>query len=120
MDKFTKTTEIDISAMHDVMEDDTPKKNRVGKIIAIIISLIVAIGIWIYATETNGSIETDTYEVQVTIDDMVLDFYARVSGTNSQLADFDASKIVITKSADGNGYVAQKIEPYTIEVELKK
>ena len=41
MDKFTKTTEIDISTMHDVMEEETPKKNNFAKVIAIIISFIV-------------------------------------------------------------------------------
>ena len=119
MDKFTKTTEIDISAMHDVMEDETPKKNKTGKIIAIIISLIAAICIWVYATETNGSIETDTYEVQAAFDNEALEFYVYVSGTESQLADFDESKIVIVKNSDG-GYSAEKIEHYTIDVELKK
>ncbi|MBQ7353048.1 MAG: hypothetical protein IJW54_03475 [Clostridia bacterium] len=120
MDKFTKTTEIDISAMHDVMEEETPKKNKIGKIVAIIISCLVAIGIWVYASETDNNIETDTYEIQATIDNEVKEFYAYVSGTNSQLADFDASKIVIIKNKDGTGYLAQEIENYTIEIELKK
>lgn len=119
MDKFTKTTEIDISAMHDVMEEETPKKNKAGKIIAIIISLIAAICIWVYATEKNGKIETDTYEVQETFENEALDFCVYVSGTESQLADFDASKIVIIRNADGS-YSAEKIEHYTITVELKK
>ena len=120
MDKFTKTTEIDISAMHDVMEEETPKKNKAGKIVAIIFSLIAAICIWVYAAETNGSIETDTYEVQATFDNELMDFYVYVSGTNSQLADFDAKDIVIIKKTDGTGYAAQDVEHYTIEVELKK
>lgn len=120
MDKFTKTTEIDISAMHDVMEEETPKKNKTGKIVAIIISCLVAIGVWVYASEKDSNIETDTYEVQATFDNQVLDFYVYVSGTNSQLADFDANKIVIIKDTNGNGYAAEDVEHYTIEVKLKK
>ena len=47
MAKFTKTTEIDISAMHEVVEEETPKKNRLGWIISIIVAIIIAFVVWL-------------------------------------------------------------------------
>lgn len=60
MDKFTKTTEIDISAMTE-MEDETPKKSNVGNIIAFISCLIFAIIIWLFVMEIDTTIQERTY-----------------------------------------------------------
>ena len=50
MAKFAKTTEIDISAMHEVVEEHAPKRSKLFTIIPIILSVIIAFGIWIYVT----------------------------------------------------------------------
>lgn len=61
MDKFTKTTEIDISAMNE-MEDETPKKSSVGKIVAMVLCLILAIVIWFVVMEVDTSMQQRTFE----------------------------------------------------------
>ncbi len=61
MDKFTKTTEIDISAMTE-MEDETPKKSNVGKVVAMIFCLILAIFIWLFVMEIDTSIQEREYK----------------------------------------------------------
>ena len=67
MDKFTKTTEIDISAMVD-MEDETPKKSTAGTIVALIVCLIVSLFIWVFVMETDSSLIEKTYDdISVTI-----------------------------------------------------
>ena len=67
MDKFTKTTEIDISAMVD-MEDETPKKSKAGTIVALIVCLIVSLFIWVFVMETDSSLIEKTYDdISVTI-----------------------------------------------------
>lgn len=105
MDKFTKTTEIDISSMNDSMEEATPKKNKSSKIIAMILSLVVAFGIWVYVLETDTTVVKDLYENIPVIG--MTDVYVNVwvEGTNSQLADVKAEYIEVTKS--DAGYKAQ-------------
>lgn len=61
MDKFTKTTEIDISSMS-AIEEDTPKSGKWGKIVALILCLLLAVIIWVYVMETDTSIKTKTIE----------------------------------------------------------
>ena len=66
MDKFTKTTEIDISSMS-AIEEDTPKSGKWGKIVALILCLLLSVIIWVYVMETDTSIKTKTIEdVRVT------------------------------------------------------
>ena len=62
MANFTKTTEIDISSMHDVMEEETPKKNKWGVIIPIVLSILIAFGIWLFATEKSTDLHTKTFD----------------------------------------------------------
>ena len=106
MDKFTKTTEVDISNMN-LVEDDTPQKSKIGKIIAIITSLILAVAAWVYVMETDETIieqefkdinvtivgNTDKYNITAEKVNVVL------LGTHSQLVDVDPSKIVVTVNA---------------------
>ena len=54
MTKFTKTTEIDISAMQDVIEEETPKRSKLSFVLPMIISVVLAFFIWIYVTENSG------------------------------------------------------------------
>ena len=100
MDKFTKTTEVDISNMN-IMEEEAPQKRKAGKIIAMIICLLLAVVAWIYV------VETDDTKVEKTFDDITVvltngsdkQFTAEnvsvtLIGTNSQLVDVDKSKII--------------------------
>lgn len=106
MDKFTKTTEVDISNMNTV-EDETPQKGKVGKIIAIIISLLLAISIWIYAMETDETkVEKEYSDIKVVVQNAPKQFDVSASnvsvtlvGTNSQLVDVDPSEIVVIVDA---------------------
>lgn len=101
MDKFTKTTEVDISNMN-IMEEEAPQKRKAGKIIAMIICLLLAVVAWIYV------VETDDTKVEKTFDDITVvltngsdkQFTAEnvsvtLIGTNSQLVDVDKSKIIV-------------------------
>lgn len=102
---FTKTTEIDISSMHDSMEEATPKKNNAGKIISLILSLLIAFVIWVYAFENDPTIEKDIYyDVPVINSAEVVNVW--VEGTNSQLADLKKEYIEVTYKNDGT-YSAQ-------------
>jgi hypothetical protein len=88
MAKFAKTTEIDISAMHDVIEEETPKRNKWFTIIPIIISVIVAFAIWMYVTENSSDINEVNFTVEVENLDTAETIELVASGTNSNLADF--------------------------------
>lgn len=111
MAKFAKTTEIDISAMHDVVEEQAPKRSKLFTIIPIIASVIIAFGIWIYVTENSTTLNTVEFiaEVQGTDDEIEL----VISGANHDLADFDKSKLTVTMKDDkyyieyGNGKVQE-------------
>lgn len=98
MANFAKTTEIDISSLHDAMEEETPKKNKKVVIIPIIFSILIAFGIWLFATENSTDIHTRTFEVNVGNEIVEVD----VKGTYSQLADMKKEYIIVTK--DGNAY----------------
>ena len=108
MDKFTKTTEIDISAMND-MEDETPKKGKAGTIIALIICLIASIFIWLLVMETeNETIKKEYSEIPVKIeylgekneayDIIISDAYLDVviEATRSDMADLSKDGITLT------------------------
>ena len=102
MDKFTKTTEVDLSNVN-MIEEETPQKSKWGKVIAIIVSLVLAVSAWLYAMETD----TTTFEkVYDDIDVVVVGKSEKFNisankvsvtlvGTNSQLVDVDPSKIVV-------------------------
>ncbi len=106
MDKFSRTTEIDTAGVLNAIEQDTPKKSRRGNIIALIICIIVAIGIWAYVMYTDPEIhekefndikvtcESEDYTVEVLDDvDVVL------KGTNISITEVSKSdiKVVILK-----------------------
>ena len=98
MAKFAKTTEIDISAMHEVIEDQAPKRSKLFTIIPIIASVIIAFGIWIYVTE--NSTDLNTYEFTAVVAETGEELELVVSGTNKDLADFDKDKLVVTFKED--------------------
>lgn len=110
MANFTKTTEIDISSMHDVMEEETPKKNKWGIIIPIVLAVLIAFGIWLFATEKSTDLHTKTYEatifdasgIPVENETISVD----VKGTYSQLADMKKEYIIVIKSTAENGEVS--------------
>ena len=106
MDRFSKTTEIDISELA-AIEDDTPKKSKIGNIIALILSIIIAIFIWLYVMETNVLTE------QINIDDIYVYSYSdvnipiekrpiKVSGMRRYLVDFDKDDFKIIKKESGS------------------
>lgn len=102
MDKFTKTTQVDISNMNSI-EEETPQKSKFGKVIAIVISLLVAIALWLYVTEIDTSIQEKEFEdVSVSIINSNEKFNIAaenvtvvLTGTNSQLVDVSKSEIVV-------------------------
>lgn len=110
MANFAKTTEIDISSMHDVMEEETPKKNKWGVIIPVVLSLLIAFGIWMFATEKSTDIHTKTYEATVydasgiPVENETVN--VDVKGTYSQLADMKNKYIIVTKIVAENGDVS--------------
>lgn len=106
MDKFTKTTEIDISAMNE-MEDETPKKSKVGTIVALIVCLFVSLFIWIFVMETDTSLIEKTYDdVSVTIvnninnfDITAEDMSVIIKATRSDFADLKKHDISVILDA---------------------
>lgn len=123
MDKFTKTTEVDISNMG-LIEEETPQKSRVGKIIAMIISLILAVSIWLYVVETDDTlVEKEFTNVEVKIVNLSadLDIVADpvtviLTGTNSKLVDIDEEDIIVEIYADlvkeGDTVVTENYKAY--------
>lgn len=96
MANFTKTTEVDISAMHDVMEEEIPKKNKWGIIVPIVLSVLIAFGIWIYATNVSTDVHSKTFYVAVqNISEETVEI--EVNGTYSQLADMKSEYIIVEK-----------------------
>ena len=108
MDKFTKTTEVDISSMHAV-EEDTPKTSKASKIVAVIICLLLSVGIWLYVTETDMTAYEKTFDgVSVVFNnaDPKFNIVAEevsvvVSATRSQLVNLDKQDIVVEIEAQG-------------------
>ena len=101
MTKFTKTTEIDISAMQDIIEEETPKKSKLSFVLPIIISIVLAFFVWIYVTENSDDVKTkDFVGVNFVEENITLDIV--VEGTNSALADINEDSFEIKK--DGNSY----------------
>lgn len=120
MDNFTKTTEIDISDSMG-MEDDTPKKSNVGKIIALVISLLVAICLWLYVTQTDTQHYDREYknitvqvinetEYRLTVSDTVT---VTVNGMKSSLADLKKADIAVfvdASTVDSEGEVTLDVK----------
>ena len=101
MTKFTKTTEIDISAMHEVIEEETPKRSKLAFILPIIISIVLAFFVWIYVTENSDDVKKKTFTgVSVPNEEITLNI--EVEGTYSALADINESSFEIKK--DGEKY----------------
>ena len=106
MDKFTKTTEGELSNVN-MVEEEAPKEGKKGKIIAIIISLLLAIVAWLYVVETDETIvEKEFNDIAVVILDNSEQFNiiadnvsVTLCGTNSRLVDIDPSKIVVKVNA---------------------
>lgn len=106
MDKFTKTTEIDISAMVD-MEDETPKKSKASTIIALVVCLIVSLLIWTFVMETDSSLIEKTYEeISVTVINntenyniTAEDVSVAIKATRSDFADLKKQDIVVELDA---------------------
>ena len=106
-DKFTKTTETDISNMS-LMEEETPQKSKVGTVISIIISLILSVSLWLYVVDSDDNkIEKafDNIEVQiinanpnyvVTAENVTV----ILIGTKSQLVDVDKAEIIVEINGD--------------------
>ena len=106
MDKFSRTTEIDTAGVLNAIEQDTPKKSRRGNIIALVICIFVAIGIWAYVMYTDPAIhekefsnvrvtcENDDYNVQI-LDEVDV----TIKGTNINITEISKSdiKVVILK-----------------------
>lgn len=106
MDKFTKTTEGELSNVN-MAEEEAPQKGKAGKIIAIIISLFLAIAAWLYVVGTDETIVEKKFDdIAVVILDKSEQFNiiadnvsVTLCGTNSQLVEIDPAKIVVKINA---------------------
>ena len=122
MEKFTKTTEIDISAMNEI-EDEAPKKSNVGNVIAIIVCLLLAILIWVFVIETDDSLTSKVYKVNVTdtVDGYEIvntSINVEIRATRSDLADLSKDEIIviIDKTALNKEIDTQKL-PVKVHIE---
>ena len=122
MEKFTKTTEIDISAMNEI-EDEAPKKSNVGNVIAIIVCLLLAILIWVFVIETDDSLTSKVYKVNVTdtVDGYEIvntSINVEIKATRSDLADLSKDEIIVTidKTALNKEIDTQKL-PVKVQIE---
>ena len=106
MTKFTKTTEIDISAMQDVIEEETPKRSKLSFVLPMIISVVLAFFIWIYVTENSGDTKTKEF-TDVTFPNVEVTYNIVVEGTNSALADINKDSFEIT---DNDGKIVVTIK----------
>ncbi len=106
MDKFTKTTEGELSNVN-MVEEEAPQKGKAGKIVAIIISLLLAISAWLYVVGTDETIVEKKFDdIEVVILDKSEQFNiiadnvsVTLCGTNSQLVEIDPDKIVVKVNA---------------------
>lgn len=106
MDKFTKTTEVEFANMNSV-EEETPQKSKVGKIVAIVISLLLSVIAWVYVAETDDTeVEKEFKNIKVVVldaneqFDIIADNVSlTLIGTNSQLVDVNTADIVVTVNA---------------------
>ena len=126
MDKFTKTTEMDISAMHET-EEKAPKKSKIGSIVAIVVCLFVAVVIWLYAMEIDIAEHTREYN-NVSVDlvgnadyDISGDLSVNVVlvGPNSDLVDIEKSDIkVVLDFSKINNFIFGSEHEYSVDINL--
>lgn len=117
-DKFTKTTETDISNMS-LMEEETPQKSKAGTIITIIISLILSVSLWLYVVDSDDKkIEKAFDDIEVQIINANPDYVISAEnvtvvliGTKSQLVDVEESEIIV----EINGNDIYKTGSYNIK-----
>ena len=115
MAKFTKTTEIDISAMHEVVEETTPKKSKFRLVLSIVVSVIIAFIIWVAATEISTDLHEKTIEdVSVVGTEEKIDI--TVKGTFSALADVKKENIIVEKNDDGSYEVSIENLEKSVEI----
>ena len=126
MDKFTKTTEMDISAMSD-MENSTPKKSKLGSIISIIFCLLIAVVIWLFAMENDVTEHTREFnDIQVNLignndytvsGDLNIDVV--LIGANKDLADIKKEDIyVILDFSKINNIISNTEHDYSVDIHL--
>ena len=106
MDKLTKSAEVN-SFDSSSLEEETSKKSKVTKVIALVISLLLAVAIWLYVVETDETIFEEEFVVDVEIlnADSAYEITANdvtvvVKGTTSQLVDIDKSDIIVKVDMD--------------------
>ena len=126
MEKFTKTTEMDISAMSE-MENPTPQKNKLGSIISIIFCLLIAVVIWLFAMEndvTEHTREFDNIQVNLIGNDGYLvsgnlNIDVVLVGTNKDLADIEKEDIyVVLDFSKINNLISNTEIDYSVDVHL--
>ena len=113
MDKFSRTTEIDTAGVLNAIEQDTPKKSRKGNIIALVICIFVAIGIWAYVMYTDPEIHEKEFDnIQVTYEGDDYEIIAIeevdvvIKGTNRDITSISKSDIkivIVNKEIIGEG-----------------
>ena len=101
MDRFSKTTEIDVSNSTNI-EDDTPKKKILSNIIAIVLCLLISIIVWLYVMEIDTEQRTKSYsKVSVYSNDTVVETVdLELNVIRKQLVDVSKSDIKIVKISD--------------------
>ena len=123
MDRFSKTTEIDLSEIAPI-EDGTPQKSRIGKIIALVVCLIIAVFIWLFVMEIDTDIHDKTIKnvpVYATVTEAVPSETASITvkGIRKCIIDFKAEDFKITRARGGYSIVlvGEKSELYNLENE---
>ena len=127
MDKFTKTTEMDISALNEV-EEVSPKKNKLGSIISIIFCLLIAVVIWLFV------MENDTTEYTREFNDVYVNLYGSdgyeisgdlyvdvvLVGVNKDLADVEKDDINVVLDIEKIKSIISDVEhDYSVHISLK-
>ena len=104
MDRFTKTTEGELSNVN-MVEEEAPKKSRASKIVAIIVSFVLAVSAWLYViNDSTGEMEFTNIKVTV-LDEtekfniVADDVSVTLCGTYGQLVEIDPSKIIVKVKA---------------------
>ena len=126
MDKFTKTTEMDISAMSD-MDNSTPQKSKLGSIISIIFCLLIAVVIWLFAMENDVTEHTREFnDIRVNLignndytvsGDLNIDVV--LIGANKDLADIKKEDIyVILDFSKINNIFSNTEHEYSVDIHL--